>query len=151
MGDLRAAGPAAAICHRNWWVSGLLLLATMLKYMDRLPFRWLYPAVVIGWSAAGMLTGLCGNLTGLLACRTLLGFFEAGHWPCALRTTQAVLSRKERTLGNSTLQSGGAFGAIITPLAIRAIVDDGLAPGAWRPGRPAYGSRRAGSASSGQG
>ena len=86
----------------QWWVSRLLLLATMLNYMDRqtlanlsvritdelslsqerygdlelafgwafaagslafgiladkLPVRWLYPAVVIGWSAVGVLTG----------------------------------------------------------------------------------------------
>ena len=84
----------------QWWVSGLLLLATMLNYMDRqtlanlsvriteelslsqerygdlelafgwafavgslvfgiladrFPVRWLYPAVVIGWSAVGLL------------------------------------------------------------------------------------------------
>jgi len=161
----------------QWWVSGLLLLATMLNYMDRqtlanlsvrisdelmlsqerygdlelafgwafaagslcfgiladrLPVRWLYPAVVIGWSAAGMLTGLTSGYGPMLTCRTLLGFFEAGHWPCALKTTQAVLARKERLLGNSLLQSGGALGAIITPLVIRGMVGDDVSPGIWR-------------------
>ena len=162
----------------QWWVSGLLLLATMLNYMDRqalanlsvritdelalsqerygdlelafgwafaagslcfgiladrLPVRWLYPAVVIGWSTVGVLTGFSRGYGSMLVCRTLLGFFEAGHWPCALRTTQAVLSRKDRMMGNSLLQSGGAFGAIVTPLVIRAIVGDDMTPGAWRP------------------
>ena len=162
----------------QWWVSGLLLLATMLNYMDRqtlanlsvritaelqltqerygdlemsfgwafavgslcfgiladrLPVRWLYPAIVIGWSAVGMLTGFAESFQSMLLCRTALGFFEAGHWPCALKTTQAVLARQDRMLGNSLLQSGGAIGAIITPLVIRGIVGTNMEVGAWRP------------------
>lgn len=179
------AGPSAdAGMHADrspqwqWWVACLLLLATMLNYMDRqtlanlsvritrelslteerygdlemafgwafavgslcfgiladkLPVRWLYPAVVIGWSAVGILSGFAGGFESMLACRTLLGFFESGHWPCALKTTQAVLARRHRMLGNSLLQSGGAIGAILTPLVIRAIVGENQTPGAWRP------------------
>src|SRR5688572_5634697 len=140
----------------KWTVCGLLLLATMLNYMDRqtlaqlattiraefnlghdhygnlefgfgLAFaagalvfgwlvdrigaRWLYPAVLIGWSAAGIATAYGAEIgrfllelfgsssaaddsaaayAGLMACRVTLGFFEAGHWPCALVTTQAI-------------------------------------------------------------
>ncbi|MFM7130150.1 MAG: hypothetical protein ACKO0V_12405, partial [bacterium] len=33
--------------------------------------------------------------------KILLGIFESGHWPCALKTTQAVLSREDRIFGNS--------------------------------------------------
>ena len=162
----------------QWWVACLLLLATMLNYMDRqtlanlsvritrelslteerygdiemafgwafacgslcfgiladkVPVRWLYPAVVIGWSAVGILSGFAGGFESMLACRTLLGFFESGHWPCALKTTQAVLARRHRMLGNSLLQSGGAIGAIVTPLVIRAMVGENQAAGAWRP------------------
>lgn len=162
----------------RWWVSALLLSATMLNYMDRqtlanlsvritseleiseerygdlefafgwafaagslffgiladrLPVRFLYPAVVVAWSSVGILTGLSEGYLSMLICRTLLGFFEAGHWPCALKTTQAVLARKDRLLGNSILQSGGALGAIVTPLIIRAMVGDDTSFGAWRP------------------
>lgn len=162
----------------QWWVAGLLLLATMLNYMDRqtlanlssritgelaltkerygdlemafgwafavgslcfgiladrVPVRWLYPTVVVAWSAVGILSGLADGFGSMLACRTLLGFYEAGHWPCALKTTQAVLSRRHRMLGNSILQSGGAIGAILTPLVIVAIVGGNQAVGAWRP------------------
>ena len=159
----------------KWWICGLLLLATMLNYMDRLtlnltgvqimrefglgerhyaqlesafafafalgaiifgwladrwPVRWLYPAAVVGWSLAGFCTGLAETFTYLLACRVLLGLFEAGNWPCALRTTQHILPPSERTLGNSILQSGAALGAIITPLIVVVLfelTDD------WRP------------------
>jgi ACS family hexuronate transporter-like MFS transporter len=158
--------PDILLRHRptwKWWVCGLLLLATMLNYMDRLtlnltgkqimaefglnkrdygqlesafafafalgaivfgwladrwPVRWLYPAAVLAWSAAGFGTGLATTFVHLLICRALLGLFEAGNWPCALRTTQHILPPSERTMGNSLLQSGAAFGAILTPLIV---------------------------------
>lgn len=160
-----------------WWISGLLLLATMINYMDRqtlanlkvritrelslsnelygnlewgfgwsfaagslffgflsdrISVRFLYPAVLLAWSTIGVLTGFCNDYKSMLVCRILLGFFEAGHWPCALRTTKIVLDSSKRTMGNSILQSGGAIGAILTPPVILMIVGNNEAPGAWR-------------------
>lgn len=176
----------------KWHVCGLLLLATMLNYMDRqtlsvtnpdvsrelglsathygnlelgfgLAFaaggvvtglladrvnvRWLYSAVLAGWSAAGFATafadqigaalssqgiggGLPDGYLGLMVCRVTLGFFEAGQWPCALVTSQRLLAPRDRPLGNSLLQSGAALGAIITPLVVQTMVSD--VPGSWR-------------------
>jgi ACS family hexuronate transporter-like MFS transporter len=160
----------------KWWVCGLLLLATMVNYMDRLTLTvqagdmrtemgldeadyghvqagfslafafgglflgwladrwnavWLYGLTVLVWSAAGFCTGFVGGFWGLLVCRSLLGLSEAGHWPCALRTTQAVLRPAERTLGNAVLQSGAAFGSVLIPLVIFFFFPSSLA-GAWR-------------------
>lgn len=151
----------------HWWVSGLLLLATMINYMDRqtlsilavrvqnsfgltheqygdfeaifalgfavgslffgiladrVSVRLLYPFVLVAWSLIGIATGLTNGYRSMLICRGLLGFFEAGHWPCALIVTQAVLTRSDRTMGNSVLQSGASLGAILTPLIIRVMV-----------------------------
>jgi ACS family hexuronate transporter-like MFS transporter len=166
-----------------WAVCGVLLLATLLNYMDRqalavtLPTlkqqfnlaesrvgmvegcfgfsfafgsvffgwiadrvgpRYLYPAVLAGWSLAGIATSFAGeswvtawlesptDLPGtgvyrwLLLCRVCLGACEAGHWPCALLTVRAILSAKDRTLGNGILQSGASIGAILVPLYIEA-------------------------------
>jgi len=169
----------------GWWpwaVCGILLLATLLNYMDRqalavtLPTlkadyslaearvgkveacfgfafafgaiffgiiadrtgpRYLYPIVLGGWSLAGIATGLAGQKwitsllespnddpgTGvyhwLLICRVILGVFEAGHWPCALLTVRAILSEKDRTLGNGILQSGASIGAVIVPFYVQ--------------------------------
>jgi len=159
----------------KWWVTGLLLLATTINYMDRVTlanasvrvtkefalseqqygnlelvfgwafaagslafgfmadrFRvyWLYPCVLAGWSIMGMISGWTHNYTELLVCRMLLGFFEAGHWPCALKTTFAVLSEKDRTMGNSILQSGASIGAVITPQVMKALMTAEL--GSWR-------------------
>ncbi|MFN9719197.1 MAG: MFS transporter [Planctomycetota bacterium] len=163
-----------------WWISALLLLATMLNYMDRqtlanlavrikkeilvgrenelygnlewgfgwafaagslffgflsdrISVRILYPGILLAWSLIGALTGFCDSYASLLAARIALGFFEAGHWPCALRTTKILLDSRNRTLGNSILQSGGALGAILTPPVILLIVGNNQAIGAWRP------------------
>ncbi len=99
---------------------------------DKWSVRWLYPALVLAWSAMGFLTGLVESYDGLLLCRTLLGFFEAGHWPCALKTTQRLLAREERTMGNSVLQSGASIGAIITPLVMTFMLNGRTEPGVWR-------------------
>jgi ACS family hexuronate transporter-like MFS transporter len=157
----------------KWWVCGLLLLATMLNYMDRLTLnltgtlvmrsfalnerhygqlesafafafalgsitfgwladrinvRWLYPAALLAWSAAGFATGLVESFAALLMCRFCLGLFEGSNWPCALRTTQRILPPAQRAMGNSILQSGAAVGAVVTPLLVGALVVDN---GAW--------------------
>lgn len=160
----------------KWIVCGLLLLATMLNYMDRLTInltapeikkemklnneqygqvewvfgigfacgallmgwsadRWsvrlLYPAAVLAWSAAGFATGFASSLALLMFYRCLLGIFEAGNWPCALRTTQHILPSSQRTMGNSLLQSGAAVGAVLTPQVVELLVRDDN-PHSWR-------------------
>lgn len=113
---------------------------------DRLSIRWLYPAMLLGWSLAGvatayslpigqaltqwfpaMLAGIAPGssealsqqaFVGLLACRITLGFFESGHWPCALITVQRLLARSDWTFGNSLLQSGASVGSVLTPLVV---------------------------------
>jgi ACS family hexuronate transporter-like MFS transporter len=97
---------------------------------DHVSVRWLYPLVLVGWSAMGIATGSVRTFLGLLICRTLLGLFESGHWPCALKTTQRLLPPKDRTLGNSILQSGSSIGAIITPLIMLALLTPET--GSWR-------------------
>lgn len=97
---------------------------------DKVDVRWLYPLVLLVWSAAGIVTGYVQDYTQLLGCRVALGFFEAGHWPCALRTTQQLLAASHRTLGNSVLQSGTSIGAIVTPLIVLALLREEV--GSWR-------------------
>jgi ACS family hexuronate transporter-like MFS transporter len=151
----------------RWWICILLMLATVINYMDRMALnqlalriqfalnlnntqysylesafsaafacgailagwiadranvRFIYPLFVLGWSAAGVLTGFANGFLMLLCCRLLLGLFEAGNWPCGLRTTRAVLAPEERSFGNAMFQSGTALGAIIAPLAVLAIL-----------------------------
>lgn len=164
----------------RWWVCVLLMLATVINYMDRMALnqmaveikaaldlnnqqyswlesvfslafavgalatgyvvdrasvRWVYPLMVTGWSLAGILTGFAGSFWMLLTCRFLLGLFEAGNWPCGIRTTRVALAPAERSLGNSLFQSGTALGAVVTPLMVLAILQRAEALGisdVWR-------------------
>jgi ACS family hexuronate transporter-like MFS transporter len=111
---------------------------------DRVGPRLLYPVVLVGWSAAGLATPLVrdpaftarfdfdepgsGAYAWLLYCRTALGFFEAGHWPCALLTARQILTAKDRPLGNGLLQSGASLGAVLVPLYIMVVRNLG---GGW--------------------
>lgn len=97
---------------------------------DRLPLRWLYAVVVALWSGAGFLTGFSESYSGLLVCRTLLGFCEGGHWPCAIKATRLLLDARDRSLGNSVLQRGTSIGAIVTPLLMAALMTAEV--GSWR-------------------
>jgi len=97
---------------------------------DRLRVYLLYPAILVGWSLMGMATGWSHGFGALLTCRMMLGFFEAGHWPCAVKTTFALLNERERTMGNSVLQSGASIGAVITPQILRMLMTDQA--GSWR-------------------
>lgn len=65
---------------------------------------------------------------GFLVCRVVLGFFEAGQWPCALITTQRLLSSADRPFGNSILQSGASIGAILTPIVVGIFAPPVLGP-----------------------
>ncbi len=161
--------------ERKWWICGLLLLATMINYMDRqtlanaavrvtkefsmsqekygeleqwfgwafgagsllfgvvadrVSVRWLYPMVLFGWSMAGIATAWTTNYEQLLWCRIALGFFEAAHWPCAVKTTFAVLAPGERAMGNSILQSGASVGAMVMPPLMLVLMTQEL--GTWR-------------------
>jgi ACS family hexuronate transporter-like MFS transporter len=96
---------------------------------DKVSIRLLYPAVLLLWSAMGFAGGLVRSYEGMLLCRTLLGLFEAGHWPCALKTVHRILEPGERAMGNGLLQSGASIGAVVTPLIIQEFLDRGLG---WR-------------------
>jgi len=151
----------------RWYICVLLLLATVVNYMDRLTvntlareiqneFRlndeqygdtefgfgmafaagsllfgwlvdrigvyWLYPVVLVGWSAMGFMTGLSHSYQELYWLRVMLGLFEAGHFPCGLKTIQLLLAPRDRALGNSLLQSGTALGAVIAPQVIKLLM-----------------------------
>lgn len=155
--------PSHPVSGWRWWVCGVLLLATVLNYMDRTALnqtgkeikaafaisdlkygvlesgfqvafgvgavlfgvivdrfgvRVVYPVAVVGWSLAGFLTGFAGDYRTLLACRIALGVFEAGNWPCGIRTVRQVMATSERSLGNAIFQSGTGLGAIVTPPVI---------------------------------
>lgn len=97
---------------------------------DVISVRWLFPAVVVLWSLAGAASGFARTAEQLAWCRLLLALFEAGHWPCALRTSQRTFKPAIRTMANSLLQSGASIGAILTPQLVALLY--AYDPALWR-------------------
>ncbi|MGL6072736.1 MAG: MFS transporter [Fimbriiglobus sp.] len=103
--------------------------------VDRFGIRSMYVVAVVGWSMAGLLTGFVDSYLMLLMCRISLGFFEAGNWPCGIRTVKQVMPAEERSLGNAFFQSGTGIGAMLTPIIIAACAAYSLNTGddnGWR-------------------
>jgi len=46
--------------------------------VDRWNVRWVYPAALLAWSAAGFLTGSAQSFLALTSVPLVLDFFEAG-------------------------------------------------------------------------
>jgi MFS family permease len=109
------------------FAAGSLLFGVL---ADRTSVRWLYATVLLLWSGVGVASGFVENYHQLLFCRTALGFFEAGHWPCGIKTVRAFLDSEKRPLGNGVLQSGTSIGAIATPLYLNWMLTEQL--GSWR-------------------
>jgi ACS family hexuronate transporter-like MFS transporter len=175
---ISADSPSTVAAGRSetwkWYVCILLLMATVVNYMDRLTVNtlaveirqdfdldeeeyghlelgfglafatgslvfgalvdrvgvfWIYPVALIGWSMMGFFTGLSRTYSELLLLRIGLGLFEAGHFPCGLKTVQLLMAPRDRAMGNSLLQSGTAIGAVLAPQLIRALMDK---TGDWR-------------------
>jgi MFS transporter, ACS family, hexuronate transporter len=105
--------------------------------VDRVNVRWVYTVAVLGWSAAGFLTGYATGFWSLVACRLALGIFESANWPAGLRTTRAILRPEERSFGNALFQSGTAIGAVVTPFLVLYLLQEADAAGgdtrnSWR-------------------
>jgi ACS family hexuronate transporter-like MFS transporter len=99
--------------------------------VDRVSVRWMYAAAVMSWSLTGFLTGFVPDAMWLIVCRAMLGVCEAPNWPLAVRTVNQILPARDRALGNGIFNSGGAAGAVLTPLLISALVPKAM-PERWR-------------------
>jgi ACS family hexuronate transporter-like MFS transporter len=111
--------------HLNNADYGWILAAFSITYATTAPFAGLLIdriglnrgiTLTIGlWSLAGMATGLTRGLEGLIACRTWLGFAEAGGIPAAAKAMHEYLAPAERALGNGFNQAAVFLGAILAP------------------------------------
>jgi len=129
------AGIATAVYPLEIGNFVLFVIRNLLELLDAIPSlasfvdHWtgaLFPHGGAAQSDSEFATGV-----GLMSCRVVLGLFEAGHWPCALVVTQRILAARERSFGNSLLQSGAAFGAILTPGITWLLVHKDV--GGWKP------------------
>lgn len=89
---------------------------------DRFSLRWLYPIALFVWSMAGFATGFVETLFHLQVCRAVLGAGEAFNWPVAVGIIRRIIPRESQGFANSLFNSGMTLGAVLTPIAVLAIV-----------------------------
>ena len=70
---------------------------------------------VLGWAGVA---GLSVSVVGLMFCRALLGFGEAGNFPAAIKATAEYFPKKERSLATGIFNSGANVGAILAPMTV---------------------------------
>jgi MFS transporter, ACS family, hexuronate transporter len=99
--------------------------------IDRIGLN-LAASLAIGlWSAAGIATGFSSGLGGLVGCRAVLGFAEAGGIPAAGKAIHVYLRPAERSMGN-------AFNQIALNLGVILAVPVATAMAVWYGWRSAF-------------
>src|SRR6267142_2165099 len=86
----------------RWWIVGLIFLATLINYIDRLTISVLAPVIT-------------RDLTSLSVFRFVLGLGEAGNWPGAAKTVAEWFPIRERAFGMAIFNSGAAIGSLVAP------------------------------------
>lgn len=84
--------------------------------IDRIGLRLGAAIAVALWSGVGMATGLAGTMAGLMLCRGLLGFAEAGGIPATGKGFALYLPPESRALGSALSQLGLTAGSMGAPL-----------------------------------
>lgn len=92
-------------------------------FLDRFNIRFVYAAFVSLWSIAQMITGIPKTFAGLFTCRFSLGIFEASAQPGAARILSRLFEKKDRTLANGIMMSGGSLGSIIAPIVMVFLIN----------------------------
>jgi len=87
-------------------------------FLDKFNIKKVYAIFVSLWSLAQALTAFPKSFAGLYSCRFSLGIFEAAAQPGAARIISRLFEKKDRTLANGIMMSGGSLGAIIAPLVM---------------------------------
>ena len=97
--------------------------------LDRLGLRVGMMLAVTFWTAASMSHALAAGFLSFAIARTALGFGEGATFPGGLRTVMQTLPPEQQARGIGVAYSGGALGAIVTPIIVTPI----FALWGWRP------------------
>ena len=91
------------------------------RWIDRFGLRIAMTAAVGFWSLSSASHALTAGFLTLLIARTALGFGEGATFPGGLRTVVQTLPAVQRARGVAVAYSGGALGAVVTPLIMTPV------------------------------
>ena len=87
-------------------------------FIDRVGLNLGAGIAVTLWSVAGTATAWTRGLSGLLACRTILGAAEAAGIPATGKANATYLEPRELALGTAFNQVGITLGSVAAPLIV---------------------------------
>jgi ACS family hexuronate transporter-like MFS transporter len=102
---------AYALCYLVWG-----------RVVDRIGARAGFALAFALWSLAQLATAGARQIGHFMLARLVLGVGESGAFPGSIKAIAEWFPQKERALANGLFNAGTNIGAIITPLAIPAIV-----------------------------
>lgn len=110
----------------GWVVSGFsiaYMLGNLLwgRWIDRFGLPIAMSAAVAFWSLCSASHALTAGFLTLFLARTALGFGEGATFPGGLRTVVQTLPPVQRARGVAVAYSGGALGAVVTPLIMTPV------------------------------
>ena len=94
------------------------------------PARYL-AGLVFFWGLVATFTAFCNNLAALIACRLLLGVFEAGLFPGVILYLSMFYNKKNVSLRNAYFYGTSAIAGALGGLVAFAIGELDYA-GGWR-------------------
>jgi ACS family hexuronate transporter-like MFS transporter len=110
----------------GWVVSGFsiaYMVGNLLwgRWIDSFGLRLAMTAAVSFWSLSSASHALTAGFVSLFIARTALGFGEGATFPGGLRTVVQTLEPVQRARGIAVAFSGGALGAVVTPLIMTPV------------------------------
>ncbi|KAI9305537.1 major facilitator superfamily domain-containing protein [Cunninghamella echinulata] len=115
---------------------GFILFQIPNAYLiQRLPTSKYLGSLIVCWGISVIGTAFCQNYAQLMACRVLLGFFEAATYPCLLMTLTSLYRRQEQSacLGFLWMSNGsGTIFSVIVTYGIVKTLDGVHGIQAWR-------------------
>ncbi|CAO3621463.1 unnamed protein product [Cunninghamella blakesleeana] len=115
---------------------GFILFQIPNSYLiQRLPTGKYLGTLIVLWGISVACTAACHNFGQLVACRVLLGFFEAATYPCLLMTLTSLYRRQEQSacLGFLWMSNGsGTIFAVVVTYGIARTLDGAHGIEAWR-------------------
>ena len=108
----------------NFWFQAGYALGYVLqgRLIDRIGVRSGFAIAVLGWSIAAAAHGFAASALGFMACRFLLGLFEAGNYPSCIKTARLWFPASERGMAVGIFNAGTNVGAMVTPMLIPLVL-----------------------------
>ncbi len=109
------------------WIISAFSLAYMTgnpiwgRALDRVGVRLGMIAAVGLWTLASAAHAFAGGFASFTAARAVLGFGEGATFPGGLRTAVQTLKPSQRSRGIAIAYSGGALGALLTPVVVTPV------------------------------